>query len=239
MKRPYVICHILSSLDGKINGPFMGMESVSLLGAEYGKFRTKMDADAWLYGTTTTKEFINFRKPVLVEGCEVPEGDFIADDQAELYYISLDVDGEIGWESGIFSNKGRTPAHVIEVLTESTPTAYKDFLRKRGVSYIIAGEKNLDCKLAMEKLYECFHIEKVLICGGGVVNWSFLQAGMIDELSLFLAPVSDGSSGKASVFTQIPSLSEGRPVEFILKDMEKIGEGGLRLNYQVKNVEQK
>ncbi|MBD5464115.1 MAG: RibD family protein [Lachnospiraceae bacterium] len=239
MKRPYVICHILSSLDGKINGPFMGTESVSMLGAEYGKFRTKMAADAWMYGTTTTKEFINFRKPVLAEECEVPQGDFIADNQAELYYISLDVDGEIGWESGIFSNKGRTPAHVIEVLTESTPTAYKDYLRKRGVSYIIAGEKNLDCKLAMEKLYEYFQIEKVLICGGGVINWSFLQAGMIDELNLFLAPVSDGSSGKASVFTQIPSLSEGKPVEFLLKDMEKIGDGGLRLNYLVKNVEQK
>nr|WP_275955323.1 hypothetical protein [Mediterraneibacter glycyrrhizinilyticus] len=27
MKRPYVICHILSSLDGKINGPFMGTET--------------------------------------------------------------------------------------------------------------------------------------------------------------------------------------------------------------------
>ena len=239
MKRPYVICHILSSLDGKINGPFMGTESVSMLGAEYGKFRTKMAADAWMYGTTTTKEFINFRKPVLAEECEFPQGDFIADNQAELYYISLDVDGEIGWESGIFSNKGRTPAHVIEVLTESTPTAYKDYLRKRGVSYIIAGEKNLDCKLAMEKLYEYFKIEKVLICGGGVINWSFLQAGMIDELNLFLAPVSDGSNRKASVFTQIPSLSEGKPVEFLLKDMEKIGDGGLRLNYLVKNVEQK
>ena len=50
----------------------------------------------------------------------------------------------------------------------------------------------------MKKLYELFHIEKVLICGGGVVNWSFLQAGMVDELSLFLAPVTDGSSGTAS-----------------------------------------
>lgn len=56
---------------------------------------------------------------------------------------------------------------------------------------------------------------------------------MVDELSLFLAPVSDGSRGEVSVFTQIPSLNEGRPVEFLLKDMEKIGDGGLRLNYQV------
>lgn len=233
MKRPYVICHILSSLDGKINGPFMGTESVRMLAAEYGKYRAKMNADAWLYGTTTTKEFTNFRKPVLAEKYEVPEGDFVADDQTGFYYVSLDVDGEIGWESGVFSNKGRTPAHVIEVLTEATPAAYKDYLRKRGVSYIIAGEKKLDCRLAMEKLYECFQIEKVLICGGGAADWSFLQAGVIDELSLFLAPVSDGGRGEASVFTQIPSLNEGRPVEFLLKDMEKIGDGGLRLNYQV------
>ena len=141
MKRPYVICHILSSLDGKINGPFMGTEPVSVLGAEYGKFRTKMDADAWLYGTATTKEFINFRTPDLPEKYEVPDGDFIADDHAKPYFISVDTDGEIGWESGIFSNKGRAPAHVVEVLTESTPAAYKDYLRKRGGLILLQAKK--------------------------------------------------------------------------------------------------
>ena len=39
MNRPYVICHILSSLDGKINGPFMETESVREPGAKYGKYR--------------------------------------------------------------------------------------------------------------------------------------------------------------------------------------------------------
>ena len=230
-----MICHILSSLDGKINGPFMGIEAVGELGAEYGKYRTKINADAWLYGTTTTKEFTDFRKPDLENVSGVPDGDFIVDDRAELYYVSVDVDGEIGWESGIFRNKGRASAHVIEILTASTSSIYKNYLRERGVSYIIAGEKGLDCETAMKKLYELFHIEKVLICGGGVVNWSFLQAGMVDELSLFLAPVTDGSSGAASVFTRIPSLTEGKPVEFLLRETEKIGDGGLRLNYQVKN----
>lgn len=237
MERPYVICHILSSLDGKINGPFMGTESVRALGAEYGAFQTKMNADAWLYGTTTTKEFTNFCRPVLEKSGKVPDGDFIAESQAELYYISVDVDGEIGWESGTFSNKGRTPAHVIEVLTDSTPEAYRAYLRKRGVSYILAGKKTLDCKMTMKKLYELFQIEKVLVCGGGIVNWSFLRAGMIDELSLFLAPVTDGSGGSGSLFTQIPALTEGEPVEFTLKDMEKTGEGGLHLTYLAKNAE--
>lgn len=235
MERPYVICHILSSLDGKITGPFMGTEAVRELAAEYGKYRTELKAGAWLYGAATTKEFTAFRQPVLEETGEAPEGDFVADDSAELYYISVDVDGEIGWESGTFRNKGRAPAHVIEVLTDSTSEAYKAYLRKTGVSYIIAGEDRLDCETAMKKLYKFFHIEKVLICGGGIVNWSFLQAGMVDELSLFLASVTDGSLGTASLFTQIPSLAEGKPVELLLREVEKIGNGGLRLNYLAKN----
>lgn len=235
MKRPYVICHILSSLDGKITGPFMGTKAVGTVGAAYGKYRERMDADAWLYGTTTTKEFTGFCRPMLKETGEVPEGDFIADNKAELYYISVDVDGEIGWESGTFCNKGRTSAHVVEILTASTPSAYKAYLRETGVSYIIAGEKTLDCETAMKKLYKLFHMEKVLICGGGIVNWSFLQAGMVDELSLFLASVTDGGSGRASLFTQLTSFTEGKPVEFLLKEMEKIGDGGIRLSYLAKN----
>lgn len=125
MKRPYVICHILSSLDGKITGPFMGTEAVSALAAAYGKYRTEINADAWLYGTTTTKEFTGFRRPVLEKDAEVPDGDFIADDRAELYYVSVDVDGEIGWESGTFRNKGSAPAHVIEILTAPELSAEK------------------------------------------------------------------------------------------------------------------
>ena len=114
--------------------------------------------------------------------------------------------------------------------------AYKAYLRETGVSYIVAGKDRLDCQMAMEKLYRLFHIEKLLICGGGMVDWSFLRAGMVDELSLFLAPVSDGSQGTASLFSRMPGEENGQPVEFVLKDMEKVGEGGLRLKYLAKNA---
>lgn len=237
MKRPYVICHILSSLDGKINGPFMGTGSAAGLAGTYASLRSGMNADAWLYGTSATKEFTDHVRPVLEDGSSVPDGDFVADDQAELYYVSVDTEGEIGWESGTFANRGRTPAHVIEVLTDSISASYKAYLRKRGVSYILAGRDSLDCRLAAEKLYRLFHIKKLLICGGGVVNWSFLQAGVIDELSLLLAPVTDGSRGSASLFTQLSSLNEGSPVEFTLKTVEKTGDNGVYLNYLAENAE--
>ena len=236
MNRPYVICHILSSLDGKINGPFMAADTTRALGAEYGRIRTEMNADAWLYGTTTVKEFLDFREPVWEETNSVPEGDFIAGDETRPYFIALDAKGELGWESGRFSNKGRAEAHVIEILTEDAPAAYRAYLRKRRVSYIIAGKAELDCEVAMEKLHRLFGIEKLLICGGGAADWTFLQAGMGDGLSIVLSPVTDGSCGGANLFTQIPGVSEGRPIEFTLKAAEQIGNGGLYLNYLAKNA---
>lgn len=236
MNRPYVICHILSSLDGKINGPFMAAEATRTLGGAYGNLRRKMNADAWLYGTTTVKEFLNFREPLLSENAAVPEGDFVAGDETKPYFVALDAKGELGWESGRFVGKGRPEAHVIEILTEAAPLSYRAYLRERGVSYILAGRSELDCQLAMEKLYRLFHIEKLLICGGGAADWTFLQAGMVDELSLVLSPVTDGSSGTASVFAQFPAQKAGQPVEFDLKSVQPLDSGGLYLRYLAKNV---
>lgn len=92
--------------------------------------------------------------------------------------------------------------------------------------------------MVMEKLCQLFHIEKLLICGGGTADWTFLQAGMVDELSLVLSPVTDGSSGTAPIFTQIPQWNTGKPVEFDLKAVEQIGGNGLHLSYLVKKMEE-
>lgn len=116
---------------------------------------------------------------------------------------------------------------------------YRAYLRKRGVSYILAGKKELDCEMAMEKLHRLFHIEKLLLCGGGAADWTFLQAGMVDELSLVLSPVTDGSSGTASIFTRIPQWGAGAPVEFDLKAVERIGSNGLHLSYLAKNAKKR
>jgi riboflavin biosynthesis pyrimidine reductase len=226
---------MLSSLDGKINGPFMAEESTRLLSSRYSTIRNEMQADAWLFGATTTQEFLGYRKPVLKNNTSVPSGDFIADDRAELYYISVDIEGEAGWETGYFDKCGRT-SHVIEILTETTPDSYKAYLREIGVSYIIAGSEALDCKTAMVKLHQLFTIKKIAICGGGLVNYSFLRAGMVDELSLLLAPVTDGSSGSAAVFSKISSAPDAVPVEFTLEQVQKIGDDGVHLIYKARNA---
>jgi riboflavin biosynthesis pyrimidine reductase len=59
---------------------------------------------------------------------------------------------------------------------------------------------------------------------------------MVDELSLLLAPVTDGSSGSASVFSKISSDSDVIPVEFSLEQVQKINDSGIHLIYKAKNA---
>ena len=234
MERPKTTIHILSALDGKIAGPFMEMPSVRKISEEYGRIRSAYQADAWLYGTITTKEFTGFRRPELDDKIvSFPTEDFIAAKNAPLYYVSVDALGEIGWESGTFQKRGRPDAHVIEVLTEQAPAAYRAFLQKRGVSYIVAGRESLDCQTACQKLHRLFGIRTLLICGGGGVNWTFLQQGVVDEISLLIAPAADGDSNTVTVFEKSPLLTASKPVEFHLKSVERIGEDGIHLLYTV------
>lgn len=161
MNRPYIICHILSALDGKIAGDFMSTAANRKASEEYSRIREAYGAQAWLYGTTTTKEFTAFRKPVLEPlGEDVPDGDYVAQSGWALYYVSVDTQGEIAWDSGVYKRSGRPDSHVIEILTEQTPPEYRAYLRKQGVSYILAGKDTLDCKRAAQKLKALFGIEK-------------------------------------------------------------------------------
>ena len=232
MNRPYMICHILSALNGKISGSFMGTMSNRFMGGEYARIRESYHANAWLYGTITTKEFTGNKRPLLNKNNSVvPEGDYVAAKDAELYYVSIDTEGEIGWTSGTFKRRGCPDAHVIEVVTENTSKAYLEYLREHKVSYILAGENELDCKIVGEKLYRLFGIETVLICGGGMIDWTFVQQGMVDELSLLISPSADGEPNTPSIFEAGPFLKNSVPVEFQLKTVERLGENGLRLVY--------
>ena len=46
MKRPYVICHILSALNGRISGPFMGTAAALPAAGAYGSLRAELESDA-------------------------------------------------------------------------------------------------------------------------------------------------------------------------------------------------
>lgn len=151
-----------------------------------------------------------------------------------MYYVSIDPLGKLGWQSNTLTYE-TTTAHVLEVLTEKASNAYKAMLRKLNISYVIVGKDELDYKLLMEKLYHKFNIKTLMLGGGGVLNWSFIQAGLCDELSLVMAPVADGASQSPSIFETKEGLTNDKPVGFELKNVEVLENGGIWLRYLVKN----
>lgn len=238
MNRPYIFCHMMTSLDGKIMGNYMETPNGSAAGdvfynIAFGK-KPFYKHQGWLSGRVTTDDnFTFYKKPVLDENApEVPAGDFIAQPDFGMYYVSIDPHGRLGWEDATLHYVDTT-AHVVEVLTAQVGNAYKAFLRKLGISYIIAGETELDYAQALAKLKEQFHIETLMLGGGGVLNWSFLQAGMCDEISLVVAACADANPETPPLFRAKPGLTTDRALDFTLKEAKVLDGNTVWLRYRV------
>ena len=81
------------------------------------------------------------------------------------------------------------------------------------------------------KLKALFHIDRLMLAGGGQMNWSFAQEDLIDELSIILAPTVDGNREAASLFEKPAFLPERLPAVFHLKAIEKLDDDALWLRY--------
>ena len=234
MNQPFVVCHMLASLDGKIDGDFFGApETLSALSA-YGSLRGHYMPEATVYGTTTmlggyadrpAPKFSQTTKLQYAEDYISPEGIKTAN-----FIVSLDPNGTLGFSSHIIRKSGRAPAHVIQVLTSQASAEYLTYLREKGISYLFAGEKTISCKLLLDKLAQHFRISRVMVAGGGITNWSFLREGLIDELSLVLAPVADGGQA-ASIFEQGRFFASGKPTAFRLLEVKQLDGNALWLRY--------
>lgn len=237
MNRPYIFCHMMTSLDGKIMGQYMDTPEGSAAGDVFYEIAFGKEPyykhQGWLSGRVTTDDnFTFYEKPELDEkAAPVPEGDFVAR-QAAMYYVSVDPAGKLGWKSSTLTYVDTT-AHVIEVLTEKAGNAYKAFLRKLGISYIIAGKDALEYETLLKKLKELFGIETLMLGGGGVLNWSLIQAGLCDEISVVITAAADGSSDTPALFSARQGLSAAQAVRFSLQSAQVQKGGSVWLRYKV------
>jgi len=107
--------------------------------------------------------------------------------QRHFAAISVDTRGKLRWAKGSLGGD-----HLICVLSEQAPADYLDLLREKGISYVVCGESSVDLAQAVALLGEHFGIRTLLLEGGGRINGAFLEAGLVDELSLLLVPGIDG-----------------------------------------------
>jgi riboflavin biosynthesis pyrimidine reductase len=146
--------------------------------------------------------------------------------------VALDCNGKIAWGR---SDIGGDP--IVAVLSSTVSDAHLAGLRGEGVSYIFAGETELDLGLVLEILNRELGVKRLLLEGGGGANGAFLRAGLVDEISLVVCPAVDGARGAPSVFDSAePLTGPTAPVDAMTLESSNVLDGGaVWLRYRLRN----
>jgi riboflavin biosynthesis pyrimidine reductase len=229
--KPYTICHMVASVDGRILNSRWRPRTREA-GDLFERLHARLGGDAWLVGRVTGQEFAKAKAYEAHADRDYGREPWLARRDAQAYGVVLDAHGRIAWGR---SDIGGDP--IVVVLTEQVSAAHLAGLRRDGVSYFFAGERELDLAAALEFLNRELGVKRLLVEGGGGNNGSFLRAGLIDEISVAIAPVVDGSRGAPSVFDSTDRESELRaPLEqMALESCEVLEGGAVWLRYRLRN----
>jgi len=223
--KPYVICHMLASIDGKIDGSFL--RAVTGAG-DYESTGAMLKGDAWVCGRITMQQHFADNAP-FISASNRPAGPqpvYVAR-RSQSYAISVDTIGKLRWSKNNIDGD-----HLICVVSERVPEDYLILLRKKKISYIVTGKVSVDLVQAIKLLGKHFGIKRLLLEGGGHINGAFLEAGLIDEVSLLVVPGIDGRTTIPAVFDGVNS-SIKKAVQLKLKSVEQRKNGTLWIRYSV------
>jgi len=92
-----------------------------------------------------------------------------------------------------------TGEHLVAVLSPEVGDEYLSELRDCGVSYVFEGKGDDAFPAALAEIERRFDAHTLLLEGGGIINGTFLKAGLINELSFLIYPAIDGLAGVSSV----------------------------------------
>lgn len=223
MNKPYIVCYMMMSVDGRID---CGMTAQLKGNDDYYRTLEELNLSSTLSGRTTAQ--LEMALPGTFEAEDSPaygkEG-FSKKTDAPGYEIVTDSKGILLWEK----EESNVKPHLI-MTSEKVTEAYLKYLDEQNISWIVCGKEHVDVKRASEILAEEFHVSRLGVVGGPVINTAFLNAGLLDEVDLMIGPGIDGRS-------EMPSVFEGRtdshPLALQLMDVRKSEEGTVLLRYRV------
>ena len=239
MNRPYIICHMVTSIDGKVTGEFLSSPASVKACEIYYEINRNLKSNGFICGRVTMESsFTGGYYPDLTKFKPVKPDpvrmDFMLDKEymSGFYAVAFDTNGKLGWKSNKIIDPDGDPgydgAQIIEVLSENVDERYLGYLEEMEIPYIFAGKDKIDVELALFKLKNIVGIDTLLLEGGSIINGAFQRANAIDEISLIVAPVVADNDDK-------PLFMDSTVQDFELVGTET-KDGVLVLNY-LKNGE--
>ena len=166
------------------------------------------------------------------------------------YAIGVDTGGTLLWGDDTTGQFGKP---LLMILSEWVSLEYLEYLKSKNISYITIGRETeiedaempsgfkgyrspaIDLKAAMEILRKDFNVERLAVVGGGHINGSMLDLGLIDEVSMMYGYGIDGREGMAAAFDGRPKSR--KPIRLKFKSVEE-HDGIVWMRYLVKQDKQ-
>ena len=132
---------------------------------------------------------------------------------------------------GNFMSAG--PARRVIFTTEQTSPAQVSVLTGLGAEVYVLGDKRVDLTQALEILHG-LGVRRLMVEGGGSLNFELLRAGLVDEVSMYVAPKIFGG-WNAPTLAAGDGLAETAALNLSLVDVRVLDEtGGLLIRYKPK-----
>ncbi|WP_110948083.1 RibD family protein [Pseudomonas bohemica] len=225
--QPYVICHMMSSLDGHALTDGWDRAFKKDAGDLYEKLAQTFEFDAWICGRVTMQEIAHDDGyPTGLAKAPIARTHHFVERNAKAYAISIDPHGKVAWKKNVALD-----SHVVEVLTEGVSDDYLAYLQSVGVSYIFAGKTDIDLKQVIDILGKELGCKRLIVEGGPHVSGSFVNAGLVDEVSVLILPLVDGRGDHPASF-EVSADAWKQPAHLALTSAEVQEGGAVWLRYK-------
>lgn len=227
MNKPYIICYMMTSVDGRIDcdmvGQLAGVEEYYPLLDELGlqssvSGKTTAQLELAESGKFTPNNNSSYGKEIVSKKT----------DSANGYTIIADTKGTLLWKHDSQYDK----PHIL-LMSKQVSQEYLDYLDEQNISYIVTGDAKIDLAAACEVLKETFKIERLGIVGGSAINTGFLDAGLLDEVILLIGAGIDGRASFPPVFNREDD-NQTTPTPLKLMEVKAYDSGAVYIRYKTK-----
>jgi 2,5-diamino-6-(ribosylamino)-4(3H)-pyrimidinone 5'-phosphate reductase len=125
------------------------------------------------------------------------------------------------------------PARVMLFTTSQSRDSQLALLRSRGAEVFVLGGERVDLKRVLEILREN-EIKNLMVEGGATLNFELINLGLVDELTLFIAPMIFGGETAPTLADGI-GLVRSAAIHLKLIKSEEWEDGGILLHYLLSN----
>lgn len=221
--RPYVICYLAVSADGRLDGFEPDLE-------RYYGIAARFDVDAILSGSETSIVAIEKYGGVENTFDEGPAPQRAPRDDPRPLLAVVDGRGRVRRWS--LFQEAPYWSRWVALVAAGVPAVHRDYLASRNVDLIECGNERVDLERALNRLAGDYGVRRIRVDAGGRLNGALLRAGLVDEVHLLICPWLSGGTTPRSSFVADDLAPGETGVRLERTAVEPFEDGTVLLSYR-------